>query len=121
MGTPSQSPGAPVEKQRLVRYEIDARFEIVHAGGRATCPTEDLGAGGCRITVGLPLEKGTVVSVRLTSPASDLAAAGPATVAWASRTEPYQVGLQFSDEVAEQAIEFIQSVLGGVAIHTGAR
>ena len=105
------------ERRRYVRYELDARVELQAGGRRTTYQTEDLGAGGCRITVAQPLEKGAEVAIRLSAPASPVVVTGTATVAWASRTEPFRVGLQFSDEVAEQAIGFIHSVLGSVDIH----
>jgi len=118
MGASNESQAVVVEKRRFVRYEVDARVEYVVAGQRQAHPTEDLGAGGCRLTVGRLIEKGTVLEVRLTSSICAAVVSGRATVVWASRTEPFQVGLQFSDEVAEQAIGFIHAVLGAVAIHT---
>jgi hypothetical protein len=116
---PSPAAAPAVEQRRFVRYQVDAHVEITHPGGRASVSTEDLGAGGCRAVVPQPLEKGLSVTVRLTAPGCGTAVSGPARVAWASRAPPYRIGLQFSDEVAEQAIGFIHTVLGAVAIRTG--
>ena len=115
---PSQTATPVVEQRRFVRYQVEAHVEITHPGGRAAVPTEDLGAGGCRVILAEPLEKGLSVTVRLTAPGCATAVTGPARVAWASRAPPYRIGLQFSDEVAEQAIGFIHTILGAVAIRT---
>jgi PilZ domain len=78
--------------------------------------SDDLGAGGCCITVDQPMAKGTRVSVSLASSQSNTEPQGGATVAWSSQASPYRVGLAFSDALAEQVIVFIHDLLGPVQL-----
>lgn len=107
------------ERRRFIRYEVRAIVELVVAGTVHRCESEDLGAGGCRVALPALLEKGTPVSLRLRAPNGGAAAEGRAVVAWASHQVPCRVGLQFSDELAEQMISFIQTLLGPVPLRTG--
>jgi hypothetical protein len=99
------------EHRRFPRYDVHASVEVTTDKGRQQLQTEDLGAGGCRITVASPLEKGTMVGVRLTSSGTALEAKGQARVAWASQGEPYRVGLAFDDGLAEQVIPVMLKIL----------
>jgi hypothetical protein len=107
------------EQRRFARYDVDSTVELTSSAGRQVFHTEDLGAGGCRITVLRPLDKGAAVTVRLTSDRTKLEASGQATVAWASQGEPYRVGLAFTDGLAEQVIPFMLALLGPVQIRQG--
>jgi hypothetical protein len=109
------------ENRRFVRYEVQATVELSVQGQRRSVETDDLGAGGCRLTLAQPLEKGSTIMVRLHSRRTKREASGSAVVAWASAAEPYRVGLSFSDAVAEQVIPFMQDLLGDVAISTPVR
>jgi hypothetical protein len=60
MSACNESQAVVVEKRRFVRYEVDAQVELIVGGRRPAHQTEDLGAGGCRITAGQPVDKGTV-------------------------------------------------------------
>ncbi len=108
----------PVENRRFLRYDVSSTVELAAGPYRGSFETQDLGAGGCRITVDRPLEKGTAVTVRLRSDKSRIQPSGQARVAWASHAEPFHLGLAFSDDLAEQVIAFMQDLLGPVPIHT---
>jgi hypothetical protein len=102
------------ERRRFVRYDVHSEVLIQAVGQQHRGQTDDLGAGGCRIGVPWPLEKGLEVQVTLgTGPD---APTGRATVAWTIQNEPYRVGLAFSDPLAEQAIVLIQGMLGSVRL-----
>lgn len=104
------------EHRRYARYDVESIVELTAAGRRQDFATEDLGAGGCRVTVPEPIGKGTVVTVRLRSERTRLEPSGQATVAWASQAPPYRVGLAFADALAEQVIPFMLALLGPVEI-----
>jgi hypothetical protein len=104
------------ERRRFQRYEVNVSLELVVAGRRHRCETVDLGAGGCRVDLPFPLEKGTPAEVHLSSPRTSLVAKGDAVVAWASHAPPLHVGIAFSDPVAEQVIPFMHALLGPVKI-----
>jgi hypothetical protein len=107
-----------VENRRFLRYDVSSTVELAAGAFHGSFETQDLGAGGCRITIDRPLEKGTGVTVRLRSEKSRAQPSGQARVAWASHAEPFHVGLAFSDDLAEQVIDFMQDLLGPVQIHT---
>jgi hypothetical protein len=104
------------EQRRFVRYEVRTEVEFELDGRRHRCQTDDLGAGGCRITTPHPMERG--LALELSLGAGPSAARGRATVAWATVAEPYRIGLAFSDALAEQAIRLILAQLGEVALRT---
>ena len=108
----------PPDPRRYVRYEVRFAVEVSSGGQLQTCQGEDIGAGGCRLVVLFPLQRGQSVRLRLRSDRIPLEVTGQATVAWTSRNPPYQVGLQFSDPLAEQAVRFIHGLLGPVRLTT---
>jgi len=99
------------ERRRHPRYELHVSVEVTHDGGHHRCESEDLGAGGCRITLPAALPRGAQVHVRLTSPATRLAPEGAGVIAWGSGGAALRVGIAFSDPLAEQVVPFIQDVL----------
>jgi hypothetical protein len=104
------------DRRRFVRYDTRTTIELVARGQRHRCETDDLGAGGCRVTLPFTLEKGTSVEVRLTASGTPLVAHGGAVVAWATHGEPCRLGIAFSDAVAEQVIPLMQALLGAVPL-----
>jgi hypothetical protein len=104
------------ERRRFVRYDTQTTIELVIRGQRHRCETDDLGAGGCRLTLPFALDKGLPVEVKLTATGTNLVATGQAVVAWATHGEPCRIGLAFSDAVAEQVIPLMQSLLGAVPL-----
>jgi hypothetical protein len=105
-----------VDERRYVRYDIRFSVELSSGGQLQACQGEDIGAGGCRAVVLFPLQRGQAVRLRLRSDRTPLEVSGMAAVAWISRSPPYQVGLQFSDPLAEQAVKFIHGMLGPVRL-----
>ncbi|HVO18711.1 MAG TPA: PilZ domain-containing protein [Anaeromyxobacter sp.] len=104
------------EKRRYLRYDLRSTLELSTATGREAFETVDLGAGGCRIFTGRPFEEGLVVTVQLSSQRPSQRPRGTARVVWGSQAEPFQVGLAFDNELAEQVVE---ELLSAVPIHTG--
>jgi hypothetical protein len=109
----------PPDPRRYVRYEVRFSAQLNASGQLQTCPGEDLGAGGCRVVMVFPLQRGQLVRLRLRADAISLEISGQATVAWVSRDPPYRCGLQFSDDLAEQAVKFIHALLGPVRLTKG--
>lgn len=109
----------PADPRRYVRYEVRFNAQLSSGGQLQSCQGEDLGAGGCRLVLLFPLPRGQAVRVRLRSEHTALEVSGQATVAWISRDPPYQAGLQFSDELAEQTVALIHALLGPVRLTTG--
>jgi hypothetical protein len=110
---------APADPRRFVRYEVQFSAQVNAAGQLQNCEGEDIGAGGCRLVVLFPLQRGQVIRARLRSDRIALEASGQATVVWSSRDPPYRCGLQFSDELATQAVRFIHALLGPVRLTKG--
>lgn len=104
------------ERRRFVRYDTRTTLELTVRGQRHRCETDDLGAGGCRLTLPFELQKGEPVEVRLTATGTNLVADGKAVVAWVTHGTPCRVGLCFSDATAEQVIPLMQSLLGAAAL-----
>lgn len=117
LARPAQGRGGVTvkEKRQFVRYDVRTWVRFEHLGHEYRGETEDLGAGGCRISVPWKLERGTALVVTL---GDSGAAMGQATVAWATQAEPFHVGLVFSDALAAYAIGLIQAQLGPVQIRT---
>jgi hypothetical protein len=110
-----------VEKRRFLRYDVNCSVDLTAGAFRGAFETQDLGAGGCRLEVIQPLEKGTAVTVQLRSEKSRSQPSGRATVAWANHAPPFHVGLAFSDDLAEQVVAFMQDLLGPVPLHTASK
>jgi hypothetical protein len=108
----------PADPRRYVRYETRFAVEVSTGGQVMTCEGEDVGAGGCRVLVLFPLQRGQQVRVRLRSERTAIEVSGQASVAWANRDPPYRVGLQFSEPLAEQTVRFIHGMLGPVRLTT---
>jgi hypothetical protein len=106
------------EPRRYVRFEVAFTVELSAGGQLLVCEGTDIGAGGCCATVLFPLQRGQPVRVRLRSDRVFLEPTGQATVAWASRTPPYKVGLAFGDELAAAAVPFLHGLLGPVRLTT---
>jgi hypothetical protein len=106
----------PVDPRRYVRYEFRFSAQVNAAGQLQTCSGEDIGAGGCRVVVVFPLQRGQALRIRLRSDQVAMEISGQATVAWVSRDPPYRCGLQFSDDLAAQAMKFIHAILGPVRL-----
>lgn len=103
------------ERRRFVRYETRASIELAAGGQRHRGETDDLGAGGCRLSLPFTLEKGDAVDVRLGSPGASLVAQGGAVVAWVTHGVPCRVGLAFSDVMAEQVIPLMHALHGAAS------
>jgi len=110
---------APADPRVYVRYEVRFSVQLNAAGQLQTCEGEDIGAGGCRLVVLFPLQRGQMVRARLRSERMPLEVSGQATVVWSSRDPPYRCGLQFSEDLATQAVEFIHAMLGPVRLTKG--
>ena len=108
----------PADPRRYVRYEVRFAVSLSSGGQVQSCQGEDIGAGGCRAVVLFPLPRGQSVRLRLRSEQTPVEVSGQATVAWTSRDPPYRIGLQFSDELAEQSVGFIHGMLGPVRLTT---
>lgn len=104
------------ERRRYVRYDTRTTIELTVRGQRHRCETDDLGAGGCRVTLPVELRKGEPVEVRLSASGTTVVADGKAVVAWVTHGTPCRVGLCFSDATAEQVIPLMQALLGSVAL-----
>jgi len=104
------------ERRRFIRYETRTTIELTVRGQRHRCETEDLGAGGCRLTLPFELTKGEPVEVRLSAAGTAVVADGRAVVAWVTHGTPCRIGLCFSDAMAEQVIPLMQSLLGAVQV-----
>jgi hypothetical protein len=108
----------PTDPRRYRRYPVRIVAEISANGRVQTCETVDLSAGGCRVGVVFPLQKGDLVRVRLRSDRLTEEPAGSATVAWGSKNPPYLAGLQFSEPLVAQAGAFLRRLLGPVQLLT---
>jgi hypothetical protein len=108
----------PADPRRFVRYELRFSAQLSSGGQVQSCQGEDIGAGGCRVVVLFPLQRGQSVRLRLRSEQTPIEVSGQATVAWVSRDPPYRAGLQFAAELAEVAPGFIHGILGPVRLTT---
>lgn len=108
----------PPDPRRYRRYPLRIAAEVGSGGRVQVCETVDVSAGGCRVGVLFPLQKGELVRIRLRSDRVPEEPSGSASVAWATREPPYMVGLQFADPLVEQAGPFLRRLLGPVQLRT---
>lgn len=107
------------EPRRYHRYPCSFTAELSAGGQLMICEGEDLGAGGCKVVLLFPLQRGQAVRVRLRSSQLRLEPSGQASVAWISRDPPYRAGLAFSEALTEAAVPFLHGLLGPVRLTTG--
>ena len=107
-----------VENRRYTRFKLPVTVELAANGSMQQCMIEDLGAGGCRLGVTFPLQPGSFVRVRLRSDRIADEPTGMATVAWATKQPPYQVGLAFAEDLGAKAVRFIHALAGPVRLTT---
>jgi len=105
-----------LEPRRYRRYQAAFAVELSAQGQLQTCQADDLGAGGCRVQLLMPVPRGTMVRVRLRSEGVPFEVAGMATIAWSTRDPPYRAGLAFTEHMLEDATRFMTAMLGPVAV-----
>jgi hypothetical protein len=96
-------------RRGYTRFPMSVVVEVSGFGGSATFATDDLGAGGCRISYSPGLPAGALVKVRLRSDRTPRTAAGLARVAW---VRGGQVGIAFSPPLIEDVVPFVRALVG---------
>lgn len=99
------------ERRRHVRHDIRLAVEVTGAGLSARCITEEIGAGGCSITLAQPVPVGTLLRVRLSAYGSSGEVAGVAQVVWASPGARGRIGLAFAAGLVELMEPFLRAAI----------
>ncbi len=100
------------ERRRYARFQVPVKIVVRGRGLQETCLTDQVGMGGCGVTLSRRLPEGTLVqvelsSVRLTEPLS-----GTAQVVWSSAEAPWHTGLSFSAPLVEAMGPFLRTLVG---------
>ncbi|HET6437397.1 MAG TPA: PilZ domain-containing protein [Anaeromyxobacter sp.] len=109
---------AQSERRRYARFQIPLDVVVKGHGLDEACPTEEVGMGGCRLTLSRRLPEGTTLHVEIRSPHAAEPLAGAAQVAWVTPTAPFHTGLAFAPALVEAMGPFLRTVVGNARITT---
>jgi hypothetical protein len=109
---------SPRERRRYVRFQVPVKVTVKGRGLDETCLTQEVGLGGCRITLSRSLPEGTLLHVEVSSTRHAETLSGGAQVAWMERQAPWQCGLEFSPALVEAMGPFLRALVGEAALLT---
>ncbi len=100
------------ERRRYARFQVPLKIVVKGRGLQETCLTDQVGMGGCGITLSRRLPEGTLLQVELSSVRLADSLSGTAQVAWASAQAPWHAGLSFSAPLVEAMGPFLRKLVG---------
>jgi hypothetical protein len=98
--------------RRATRLAARCAATVAVSAARWQTETEDLSAGGCRVTSKLPLRRGDRVALALRFRGVPFPLEISGTVAWASGAPPYRSGIAFARGRETDASRFVKAVMG---------
>ncbi len=104
------------ERRRFERFQIPLKILVKGRDLDETCLTDQVGLGGCRVTLSRRVPQGTLLQVELCSPRLAGSLSGTATVAWTSDAAPFHTGLSFSASLVEAMRTFLPPLVGGARL-----
>jgi PilZ domain len=108
---PDVVPMTEPNRRKHTRFEIPVEVALTWSDGRATVITDDLGAGGCRLSMDHPPPENALVKVRIASGGRRDAAVGLARVAWIRPGTPAQFGLAFAPALVEAMLPLLKALV----------
>ncbi len=109
------------ERRRYARFQVPIKILVKGRGLQETCLTDQIGMGGCGITLSRRLSEGTLLQVELSSVRLADSLSGTAQVVWASAEAPWHTGLSFSAPLVEAMGPFLRTLVGTARLTTDAR
>lgn len=106
------------ERRRYTRFQVPVKIVVKGRGLEETCLTDQVGMGGCGITLSRRLSEGTLLQVELSSTRLADSLAGTAQVVWASAQAPWHTGLSFSAPLVEAMGPFLRTLVGTARLTT---
>lgn len=104
------------ERRRFARFQIPLKVLLKGRDLDETCLTDQVGMGGCRLTLSRRVPEGTLLQVELCSPRLAGSLGGTATVVWSSDAAPFHTGLSFSASLVEAMRTFLPPLVGGARL-----
>jgi hypothetical protein len=109
------------ERRRYARFQVPVKVVVKGGGLNETCLTDQVGMGGCEITLSRRLPEGTLLQVELSSTRLQDSLSGTAQVAWTSADAPWHTGLSFSQSLVEAMGPFLRALVGSARLTTDGR
>ncbi len=103
---------AEAERRRYARFQVPVKIAVRGRGLEEVCLTNEVGLGGCGITLSRRLPEGTLLQVELSSARVPEALSGTAQVVWTSEGAPWRTGLSFSHSLVEGMGAFLRALVG---------
>ena len=103
---------SPVDRRRYVRFQVPVKVAVKGRGLDEVCITQEVGLGGCRVTLSRPLPEGTLLHVDISSTRHPETLSGGAQIAWIAGKAPWQCGLEFSTTLVEAMGPFLRALVG---------
>jgi len=100
------------ERRRYTRFQIPLKIVVKGRGMQETCLTDQVGMGGCGLTLSRRLAEGTLLQVELSSTRLPDSLSGTAQIVWASSQAPWHTGLSFSAGLVEAMGPFLRTLVG---------
>ena len=100
------------ERRRYTRFQVPVKIVVKGRGLEETCLTDQVGMGGCGITLSRRLGEGTLLQVELSSTRLPDSLTGTAQVVWAAPEAPWRTGLSFSAPLVEAMGPFLRKLVG---------
>ncbi len=107
------------ERRRYARFQVPVKISVKGRGLDEVCLSNEVGQGGCGITLSRQLPEGTLLQVELSSARVPEPIAGTAQVAWTSPAAPWRAGLSFSHSLVEAMGPFLRALVGASRLVNG--
>jgi len=104
------------ERRRYARFALPVRVAVKGRGLSETCIAEQIGRGGCMLTLSRLLPEGAQLQVELFADGPVRPVGGAAQVAWVSPSAPWHTGLSFSAPLVEALGPFLRALVGPVPL-----
>jgi len=104
------------ERRRYVRFALPVRVAVKGRGLSETCIAEQLGMGGCMLTLSRLLPEGAQIQVELSTEGPAQPVSGAAQIAWVSPAAPWNTGLSFSPPLVEAMGPFLRALVGSAPL-----
>jgi hypothetical protein len=100
------------DRRRYARFQVPVKISVKGRGLEEVCLSNEIGQGGCGITLSRQLTEGTLLQVELSSARLPEPLGGTAQVAWTSPEAPWRTGLSFSPSLVEAMGPFLRALIG---------
>ncbi len=109
------------ERRRYTRFQVPVKISVKGRGLEEVCLTNEVGMGGCGITLSRQLPEGALLQVELSSARVADSLSGTAQIVWASPEAPWRTGLSFSAPLVEAMGPFLRALVGSARLTSDER